>query len=65
MIQRIKWFVETTRGRRADAVVEECASLCEARELAQQAESATEFDPETDRVTIYRGPSWHAAKVFE
>jgi len=46
-------------------VVEECASLREARELVQQAESATDFDPETDCVTIYKGLSWHGATVFE
>ena len=61
----IKWFVEIIQERRQEARVEECGSLREARELAEQAEAAADFDPATDSIAIYRGESWHAAKLFE
>ena len=42
-----------------------CGSLREAREFAEQAEAKVDFDPATDTIGIYRGESWHAAKLFE
>ena len=65
MERGIKWFVEIIQERRQAARVERCESLREARAVAERAEAATDFDPATDSIAIYRGKTWHDAKLFE
>ena len=61
----IKWFVEIIQERRQQTRLEAYASLREAREIAEQAEGEVDFDPSADSIAIYRGESWHTAKLFE
>ena len=61
----VKWFVEISRARGRDFRIEEGASLREARAMVKREEARPDFDAATDSVTIYRGKSWHTAKLFK
>ena len=61
----MRWFVEIIQERQPQTRLEECASLREAREMAEQAEGRSDFDSSTDSIAIYRGETWLTAKLFE
>ena len=61
----MKWFVEIIQERQQQTRLEVCASLHEARQMADQAEGRPDFDPSTDSIAIYRGEDWQTAKFFE
>jgi hypothetical protein len=64
----INWYVEIiqAQGPTGQAMrIEPCASLEEARKIAEQVEEKVDFDPAKDRIAIYRGVSWATAKLYE
>ena len=61
----VKWFVEIIEGRERTMRIEPCASLQEARKIAEEVESGVDFDRATDSIAIHRGASWATAKLYE
>jgi hypothetical protein len=61
----MKWFVEINKERGQEHRIEACASLREARRIVEREEAGADFDAATDSLAIYRGKSWHTAKVFK
>ena len=64
----IKWFIEILQEHLHAGQtmrIEPCASLQEARKLAEEAKAKVDFDPATTRIAIYRGTGWATAKLFE